>query len=226
MHDPEILLAARELLAHGNYSSVVAVCTDVLTDDPGASALRLVLARALFALHEDDKAHHELRNCLAIDHSCIEAHRLLGELALDQNDLQGAENHFLAVLRIDPRDREAKKQLACIRSVNQPTATLEKLPAATVAVGCTSPPRDTHVTRQRFALGSESDLLTYSDEVPALGFGAYLVRVGVLSDSQLERALLHHHASGLRIGSAAVALGFASEPKVEWAALAYHGGAN
>jgi hypothetical protein len=42
-------------------------------------------------------------------------------------------------------------------------------------------------------------------------------------DLQLRAALAYKKSTGLRLGTAAVALGFVSEQKIEWASLAYHG---
>ena len=53
-------------------------------------------------------------------------------------------------------------------------------------------------------------------------FGRYLVDIGALTPGQLHAALDYHRRAGVRVGSAAVALGFLSEPSVEWAAHDYH----
>jgi tetratricopeptide (TPR) repeat protein len=57
----------------------------------------------------------------------------------------------------------------------------------------------------------------------ASGFGQHLVACGLLSLLQLKAALAYKRSTGVRLGAAAVALGFLSEPKIEWASLAYHG---
>ncbi len=57
----------------------------------------------------------------------------------------------------------------------------------------------------------------------ASGFGNYLVEIGVLSDPQLRGALAYKRATGVRLGRAVTTLGFATELKIEWASLAYHG---
>ena len=45
----------------------------------------------------------------------------------------------------------------------------------------------------------------------------------MLSPVQLRAALAYKKSTGVRLGTAAVALGFVSELKIEWASLAYHG---
>ena len=58
---------------------------------------------------------------------------------------------------------------------------------------------------------------------PAPGrFGSYLVDMGLLSAEQLGSALRHHQVSKMRVGEAAVVLGFISQQKLDWAALGFH----
>lgn len=57
----------------------------------------------------------------------------------------------------------------------------------------------------------------------ATGFGQYLVEIGVMTPLQLRATLAYQRSAGIRLGAAAIALGFASAPKIEWASLAYHG---
>jgi hypothetical protein len=44
-----------------------------------------------------------------------------------------------------------------------------------------------------------------------------------MTEAQLRAALVYKKATGVRLGRAVTTLGFASELKVEWASLAYHG---
>jgi tetratricopeptide (TPR) repeat protein len=55
-------------------------------------------------------------------------------------------------------------------------------------------------------------------------FGSYLVHIGVLAPHELHAAMDYHRRLSVRVGDAARALGLASGPKLEWAALAYHAG--
>ena len=73
---------------------------------------------------------------------------------------------------------------------------------------------------RRFAAGSQDE----STAELNLGerFGRYLVDIGALTPIQLRAALDYHRRAGVRVGAAAVALGFLSEPSVEWAAHDYH----
>jgi tetratricopeptide (TPR) repeat protein len=60
------------------------------------------------------------------------------------------------------------------------------------------------------------------DPVSADIFGRYLVAIGALTAVQLHAALDYHRRSGIPLGAAAVALGFASAPSVEGAVHAFH----
>lgn len=55
------------------------------------------------------------------------------------------------------------------------------------------------------------------------GFAGYLVEAGVLTELQLRAARAYERSTGVRLGAAAVALGFATESRIESAALVYHG---
>ena len=73
------------------------------------------------------------------------------------------------------------------------------------------------VDNVRLAYGTESD------RTPKR-FGEYLVEIGALSPVQLRAALAYQRTKdGIKLGRAASALGFASEPKIEWAAHSFHG---
>lgn len=52
--------------------------------------------------------------------------------------------------------------------------------------------------------------------------GGYLVDNGMLSIAQLSDALSYHRQNHVRVGDAAVALGFISEQKLGWAAIGFH----
>lgn len=53
-------------------------------------------------------------------------------------------------------------------------------------------------------------------------FGGYLTSIGVLTREQLRDALTYHRQRRVRLGDAAVALGYVSRQKLDWAALGFH----
>lgn len=209
MDDKGVLRAALELYRARHYSGVVAVCTDALADSPRDLNLRLLLSRALLALRRDEEAQHQLQRCLQLEPRCAEAYRLLGELSLRRDEFRSAEIFCREALRIDPGEQRARELLDVLAKWTQPTAAVEKLPAATVAVG---PFRS-----RRLAAGTEFD-----GDPDAERFGAYLLKIGAVTPSQLQAALAYHRRSRVRLGTAIAALGFATKPTIEWAAQAYH----
>ena len=209
MDSSAILRAALELFQCRNYSGVVAVCADAVESNPEQMELRLLLARALLALRRDVEAQRELSRCLHDNPRCSSAYLLLGELAMRRDELKSAEIFFREALRLDPSNHQALELLDIILAMHQPTGAVEKLPAATAPVGCPSYRRD-----PCFAEGTR-------DEEPDL-FGRFLVEIGAVSEPQLRAALAYQRSTGMRLGSAVSALGFASTPKVQWAAQAFH----
>jgi tetratricopeptide (TPR) repeat protein len=216
--------AALELFKARQYPGVVAVLTDALLEDPDNLAVRLLRARALAALRRDEEAQRELRECLRRDPACAAAYRLLGELSLRRDDLSSAEIFLKEAVRLAPDDQESTELLDIVKGLTQPTVAVEQLPAATVTVGCIdSPePRRAQPRPPRLAQGTCAEIEPLPASSALMRFGDYLVEIGALTPVQLRAVLAYHRSTGVRVGASAVALGFVSEPKVEWAAHAYH----
>ncbi len=238
MHDAAVFEAALELFRCRSYSGTVAVCSSVIDQFPEHVELRLLYARSLLALRRDAEAQQQLSHCLEQDPRCAEAYYHLGELALRRDELRSAEIFLREARRLDPDDRDIAELLAITIALHQPTAVAEKLPAAAAAVGCPSPrrpPRGPASPGQRRA--SAPYVPVSPDSVDSSGerrlafgtssdhklFGEYLVDIGALSPIELKASLAYHGSSRVRLGGAAVALGFISMPKVEWAAVTFHG---
>lgn len=237
MDGPSVMRAALELFRSRHYPSVVAACTDALEDEPDNNHLRLLCARAYLALRRDAEAQQQVSECLRHDPRSAPAYRILGEVALRRDEVRSAEIFFREAQRLDPGDPETHEWLVICQRMIQPTATVKKLPADAVAVGCPlvirsepakpapqavapapapPPPRPPPTAVRRVARGTEAG------GEPADGFGQYLVDAGIMSLLELKAALAYHRSTGVRFGRAAVVLGFVSEPKLEWAAVAYH----
>ncbi len=215
--------AALELFSARHYPGVVAACQDAILDDPGNLHLRLLRARALMALRRDPEAQTEISECLRLEPRLGAAYRLLGELAARRDEVESAKIFLREALRLDPDDAEAREWLGVVQAMVRSTAAADKLPAAAAAV-------DHLVERSRSSRRAQGTRPPPEHRPSALsqlpvasGFGSYLVEAGVLSPVQLRAALAYKKSTGLRLGTAAVALGFASELKIEWASLAYHG---
>jgi len=214
--------AAIELYRAREYPGVAVVCADALDHQPDNLHLRILRAKALLALRNDLEAQDELAECVRRDANCVAAFRLLGELGIRRDQPETAAVFLREALRLDPQDAEAEEWLrlamnmtrrtrqvgATARPPLRPAAAAVKLPAAAAVAGHFSP---TPASRQTPALPVAS------------GFGAYLREIGVLTEPQLRAALAYKRATGVRLGRAVTTLGFASELKIEWASLAYHG---
>lgn len=238
MHASSVMEAER-LFQSRQYGSAASFCAEALELEPDNLDLRILRARALMALRRDEEAKRELSRALRWHPASGEAYRLLGELAIRRGKLKAASTFLRQAVRFSDESASARDLLDLIESSNQPTVAVEKLPAATATVGCPfSVPHP-----DELALGSSSALSTTEPARPRarriaagsqnettselhLGerFGRYLVDIGALTPLQLRAALDYHRRAGVRLGAAAVALGFLSEPSVEWAAHDYHAG--
>ena len=198
------------MLEAQQYTVAASLCADVLEQEPDNVDLRIVRVRALLALRRDEEARGELSRILRWHSLTAEVFRLLGELAIRRSKLGAAETFLKQALRLAPDDRGVQALLTLVQSSNQPTVAVEKLPAATATVGCTLLPHEESAEDAPHARGDM--------------FGSYLVDIGALTPLQLRAALDYQRQSGIRVGAAAVALGYMSEPSVEGAAHAFHSG--
>jgi uncharacterized protein HemY len=151
-----IVRTALELSLRRHYSEVVALCADALPGLPDHVELRLLHAKALLALRHDLEAQRELSACLRLRPRCPLAYRLLGELALRRDELESAKIFLREALRLDDGDRQAADLLDIVLALRKPTAAVEKLPAATAAVG--SPVAARPRRGGMLAIGTESGI--------------------------------------------------------------------
>ena len=232
-------MEAERLFQSRQYGSAASICAEALEVEPDNLDLRILRARALMALRRDEEAKRELSRALRWHPASGEAYRLLGELAIRRGKLKAASTFLRQAVRFSDENACARGLLELIESSNQPTVAVEKLPAATATVGCpfsvpgpeeiglgSSKLATTNLTEaarpraRRVAAGSQNE--TTSELQLGERFGRYLVDIGALTPLQLRAALDYHRRAGVRVGAAAVALGFLSEPSVEWAAHDYH----
>ena len=197
---PQALFRGRE------FAAAAEACSRALARDPFDIELRVLLAQSLIALRRDGDARRELRRGLKTAPRCSAAYRLLGELALERAELESARMFFREVLRLDAGDAEATRLLGVVETLSAPAA-VDSDPPPFAA----EPPRATPAAEP-----------PRRDAESSPGFGDYLVQVGMLTAAELREVLAYHSYTGVRVGGAAVALKYASGPKVEWAALAYH----
>ena len=215
--------AAQKELEGRRYAACADLCAEALAVEPENLDVRILRARALMALRRDEEATREVSRALRWHPDSSEAYRLLGELAIRRGKLTAAATFLAHAVRLAPDDATSLGLLDLVRSSSQPTVAVEELPAATATVGCSvlaslaAEKTEPSASRpRRMAAGSQAE------QIGLQGFGRYLVDIGALTPRQLRAALDYHRRAGIRVGAAAVALGFLSEPRVEWAAYDYH----
>jgi hypothetical protein len=242
--------AAQHLFRSQQFTGVADLCEEALEVEPDNLELRTLRVRALLALRRDEEATVELSRVLRRGSETAEVFRLLGELAIRRGKLHAAETFLRQSLLLAPDERKTQALLELVRSSNQPTVAVEKLPAATATVGCTLSPEDDptlapylgeapdvigeyavdhHAMPRvpRLAMGTDytpQHLRGSRPDVEPDQFGRYLVDIGALTPVQLYAALDYQRRAGVTVGDAAVALGFATAPSVEGAAQAFHFG--
>lgn len=102
------------LIRQRRYEEAVRLCKDAPVAEV---SIRLLLCRALIALHRDREAAAELSRCLVMDPKSSEAYRLLGQLALRQNDCPQAIDLFTAAARLAPGDDSLRTLIAVTRGM-------------------------------------------------------------------------------------------------------------
>jgi hypothetical protein len=143
------------------------------------------------------------------------AYRLLGELAARRDEHESARIFLRESLRLDPHDRDADDWLAVVDGMVRPTAAANKLPAIAAAVGAS--------TRAR---GAQSRLARDQPTAPlpeGAGFGRFLLQIGLLTPDRLKAAEAYQRSMRVKLSTAVIALGLASQQKLAWAALTYRG---
>ncbi len=159
--------------------------------------MRLIRARALLSLRRDADAQADLQDCLQRKTRCAPAYRLLGELCFRRDDFSSAKVFLGEAARLEPSDESTGDLLAVVKRFLQPTAAVDKLPAANASVGCpfscetrgapTRPPRlaqASQVTQNPTHVGHDDADLAAPTE-----FGAYPVSRFDLPPEDLTEAM-------------------------------------
>lgn len=109
----ELLIRARR------YEEAVALCNKEVRRGRATIVLRLLLSRALIALHENSAAVAELTECLSQDPACADAYRMLGQLALRHNEYPRAIQLLEMAARITPEDESLRFLLGVTRAMQR-----------------------------------------------------------------------------------------------------------
>jgi tetratricopeptide (TPR) repeat protein len=171
--DRGVIATAAELLDAKHYPGVVAMCSDVLDDEPECVPILLIRARARIALRRDLDAQADLRDVIRIDPACSIAYRLLGELAARRDENPSASAFLREALRLDPDDREAHDWLTIVSAPSRPAAVANQLPATATAAGhFSSGTRSASASHTRLARGTQPpEAPDAQDDRPTRPFG-------------------------------------------------------
>ncbi len=138
-YNSAVLQATQELLTSRNFSSVVAIASEALQNDPQNTDMRLLRAQALLALRRDEDAQADLSHCLQQKTRCALGYRLLGELCFRRDDFEAAQLFLNEAVHLDPCDQGTRDLAAVVdhflHSLRQQELTLQPVAEPTIADG-------------------------------------------------------------------------------------------
>lgn len=138
-----VRLTVEELLRARHYAAAAAACATALESEGEGEetvALRILRARALLALGQDDPARVELAQCLSLAPSAL-IYRMLGAISLRRRQLDTASCCLRRALALDPTDLEAARLLQIASSLT------EAMPPRPLGLG--TEPGDASITPTR-----------------------------------------------------------------------------
>lgn len=103
----------------GNYDEAIRLCTEGLSHYPHYGPAHLVLARAYYRSGNKAKAREILEAYLNVSPANSGAHKLLGDIALEADDIKSAVTRYRTSLRMDPINREIIQQLVDLKDAYQ-----------------------------------------------------------------------------------------------------------
>src|SRR5262249_12113002 len=112
-------LRAERLLEGQCYEEAVAWCRQALDRGRASPRVRLVLGRALIALHREDEAVDEIRVHLQHNPRDPEAYRMLGEIAFREDRYPESRWLLQQALDLAPADDSTRMLLDVVRSVGK-----------------------------------------------------------------------------------------------------------
>ena len=121
----------------GLFDDAVQTALEGLKLHPNYLGGRVALARAYFEKRQFADAAAEMGRVVQAAPDNLMAHKILGQIALQQGNLAGAERSFRMVLMLDPRDAEAKQFLDSVAGTG---AAATVAPGASAVAGAPAPP--------------------------------------------------------------------------------------
>ncbi|MEW6750439.1 MAG: tetratricopeptide repeat protein [Candidatus Latescibacterota bacterium] len=98
-------------LDYAALDTAIAHCSRAAELDPGNALYHHNVGRALQLRHESARAAQAYRRALALDSALVEAHRFLGEIALERGELAAAQGAYRAVVALDSADAQGHYHL-------------------------------------------------------------------------------------------------------------------
>lgn len=99
----------------GDYPQAIQLCENGLQNYPQYAPATLVLAKAYYRSGNKAKAKEILNQMLSMAPANAAVHKLLGDIALETNDIKTAVNRYRTVLRVDPLNLEVLQQMKELR---------------------------------------------------------------------------------------------------------------
>ncbi|MCB0832515.1 MAG: tetratricopeptide repeat protein [Bacteroidetes bacterium] len=106
-------------LGIGNFDTAIGLCEKGLENHPHYDTASLVLAKAYYLSGNKPRAKQVLEDFLQSHPSSLPAHKMLGDLALDEDDVIGTVNHYRIALRFDPINRQIIQTLVDLKDQYQ-----------------------------------------------------------------------------------------------------------
>ncbi len=120
--DPESLRFAQladAYLGIGDFDHAIALCEKGMQKHPNYDTGTLVLARSYYLSGNKMKAREVLQNFLTTNPASLAGHKLLGDLALEEDDVNGTVSHYRIALRFDPINRQIIQTLVDLKDKYQ-----------------------------------------------------------------------------------------------------------
>lgn len=103
----------------GQYDQAITILTDGLQKFPYYDTARLILAKAYYRRGEKKQAQEYIREFLQSHPAHVAAHKLLGDLALEEDDVVSAVQKYRVALRFDPINKALIQSLVDLKDQYQ-----------------------------------------------------------------------------------------------------------
>jgi FimV-like protein len=106
-------------LSIGEFEHAIQACEEGLKIYPYYDTATFVLAKAYYRMGDKKKARAILQEFLASNPAHLAAHKLFGDLSLEEDDVVGSVTHYRIALRMDPINRPIIQSLVDLKESYQ-----------------------------------------------------------------------------------------------------------